>query len=55
VVTLVFPRKTDATCTKSIVVTVDDGKTVERELPLDEPSRSPRRSRRPASSALPAA
>ena len=36
-VTLVFTRKTDATCTKSIVVTLDDGKTIERELPLDKP------------------
>jgi plastocyanin domain-containing protein len=36
-VTLVFTRKTDATCTKSIVVTLDDGKTIERELPLDTP------------------
>ena len=36
-VTLVFTRKTDATCTKSIVVTVEDGKTIERELPLDRP------------------
>ena len=36
-VTLVFTRKTDATCTKSIVVAVDDGKTIERELPLDKP------------------
>ena len=30
-------RKTDATCTKSIVVSLDDGKTIERELPLDKP------------------
>ena len=36
-VTLVFTRKTDATCTKSIVVTVEAGKTIERELPLDKP------------------
>ena len=36
-VVLVFTRKTDATCTKSIVVTLDDGKTIERELPLDKP------------------
>jgi plastocyanin domain-containing protein len=36
-VELVFTRKTDQTCTKSIVVTVDDGKTIERELPLDKP------------------
>lgn len=36
-VTLVFTRKTDQTCAKSVVVTVDDGKTIERELPLDTP------------------
>jgi plastocyanin domain-containing protein len=36
-VTLVFTRKTDQTCTKTVVVTVDDNKTVERELPLDQP------------------
>jgi plastocyanin domain-containing protein len=36
-VTLVFTRKTDATCTKSVVLTMDDGKKVERELPLDKP------------------
>jgi plastocyanin domain-containing protein len=35
--TLVFTRKTDATCAKSIVLTLDDGKTIERELPLDKP------------------
>jgi plastocyanin domain-containing protein len=35
-VTLVFTRKTEATCTKTIVVTVEDGKTIERELPLDK-------------------
>ena len=36
-VTLVFTRKTDATCAKSIVVTLGDGKTIERALPLDQP------------------
>jgi len=36
-VTLVFTRKTDQTCAKTVVVTVDDGKTIERELPLDTP------------------
>ena len=36
-VTLVFTRKTDQTCTKSVVLTLDDGKKVERELPLDKP------------------
>ena len=35
--TLVFTRKTDATCANSIVLTLDDGKTIERELPLDKP------------------
>lgn len=35
--TLVFTRKTEQTCTKSIVVNVDDGKKIERELPLDKP------------------
>ena len=36
-VTLVFTRKTDATCAKSVVVAIGDGKKVERELPLDKP------------------
>jgi plastocyanin domain-containing protein len=36
-VTLVFTRKTDQTCTKSIIVELDGGKTIERELPLDKP------------------
>ena len=36
-ITLVFTRKTDATCTKSVVLTMDDGKKIERELPLDKP------------------
>ena len=35
--TLVFTRKTDQTCTKSVVLTLDDGKKIERELPLDKP------------------
>jgi plastocyanin domain-containing protein len=35
-VTLVFTRKTDETCTKSIVLTLD-GKKLERALPLDKP------------------
>jgi plastocyanin domain-containing protein len=35
--TLVFTRKTEATCTKTIVVKLGDGKTIERELPLDKP------------------
>src|SRR5262245_6643196 len=36
-VTLVFTRKTDSTCARSVVLTLDDGKQVERELPLDKP------------------
>lgn len=36
-VTLVFTRKTDQTCTKSVVITLDDGKKLERDLPLDKP------------------
>lgn len=36
-VTLVFTRKTDQTCTKSVVLTLEDGKKVERALPLDKP------------------
>jgi plastocyanin domain-containing protein len=36
-VTLVFTRKTDQTCTKSVVITLEDGKKLERELPLDKP------------------
>jgi len=36
-VTLVFTRKTDETCTKSVVLKLDDGKKIERELPLDKP------------------
>ncbi len=34
---LVFTRKTDETCTKTVVVTLDDGKKLERALPLDKP------------------
>jgi plastocyanin domain-containing protein len=36
-VTLVFTRTTDKTCTRTVVLTLDDGKKVERELPLDKP------------------
>jgi plastocyanin domain-containing protein len=36
-VTLVFTRTTDATCTKTVVVTVDDGKKLEKPLPLNTP------------------
>ena len=35
-ITLVFTRKTDETCTKSVVLKLDDGKKIERELPLDK-------------------
>ena len=35
--TLVFTRKTEQTCTKSVVVQLEDGKKIERELPLDKP------------------
>ncbi|MCX5748171.1 MAG: cupredoxin domain-containing protein [Proteobacteria bacterium] len=35
-VTLVFTRKTEETCTRSVVVTVSEGKTIERALPLDK-------------------
>jgi plastocyanin domain-containing protein len=40
-VTLVFKRTTDQTCTKSVVLTLDDGKKLERELPLDTPVEVP--------------
>ena len=36
-VTLVFTRKTDMTCTKSVVLTLQDGTKLERDLPLDKP------------------
>ncbi|HEY0250881.1 MAG TPA: cupredoxin domain-containing protein [Kofleriaceae bacterium] len=36
-VTIVFTRKTDKTCAKSVVLTMDDGKKLEKELPLDTP------------------
>ncbi|HVV83377.1 MAG TPA: cupredoxin domain-containing protein [Kofleriaceae bacterium] len=35
-VTLVFDRKTDATCAKSVVLEVA-GKKIERDLPLNQP------------------
>ncbi|CAN5723376.1 hypothetical protein BH11MYX2_BH11MYX2_38870 [soil metagenome] len=35
-VTLVFTRKTDETCTKRVVLTLDDGKKIEKDLPLDK-------------------
>ena len=34
-VTLVFTRKTDKTCAKEVVLTMDDGKKIEKQLPLD--------------------
>jgi plastocyanin domain-containing protein len=34
-VTLVFKRTTDQTCTKSVVLSLDDGKKIEKDLPLD--------------------
>ena len=36
-VTLVFTRKTEQTCAKTVVIKLDDGKQVERELPLGTP------------------
>ena len=36
-ITLVFQRDTDATCTKSVVIRLDDGKRIERVLPLKTP------------------
>ena len=35
--TLVFTRKTDQTCTKSVVIKLGDGNKLERDLPLDKP------------------
>ena len=35
-VVLVFTRKTEATCTKTVVITLDDKSTIERDLPLDK-------------------
>ena len=34
-VTLVFNRKTDQTCAKQVVIKLDDGKTIEKDLPLN--------------------
>ena len=34
-VTLVFERKTDKTCVKEVILTMDDGKKIEKELPLN--------------------
>lgn len=36
-VTLVFTRKTDDTCIKQVVLTMDDGKKVLKDLPLNTP------------------
>lgn len=36
-VTLVFQRDTEATCTKSVVIKLGEGKRIERELPLGKP------------------
>lgn len=36
-VTLVFERTTDETCAKQIVVMLDGGKTVQKDLPLNQP------------------
>lgn len=36
-VKLVFERKTDKTCAKQVVLTLDDGKKIEKELPLNTP------------------
>jgi plastocyanin domain-containing protein len=34
---LVFTRKTDRTCAKTVVIPLDDGTKIERELPIDKP------------------
>ena len=36
-VTLVFERKTDQTCAKQVILTMDDGKKIEKQLPLNTP------------------
>ncbi len=36
-VVLVFQRDTDATCTKSVVIKLDESKRIERALPLKTP------------------
>jgi plastocyanin domain-containing protein len=36
-VKLVFERKTDKTCAKQVILTMDDGKTIQKELPLNTP------------------
>lgn len=36
-VTLVFERKTDKTCAKEVILTMDDGTKIEKALPLNTP------------------
>jgi plastocyanin domain-containing protein len=36
-VTLVFERKTEKTCAKEVILTMDDGKKIEKELPMNTP------------------
>jgi plastocyanin domain-containing protein len=36
-VTLVFERKTEQTCAKQLVLTMDDGKKIEKDLPMNTP------------------
>jgi plastocyanin domain-containing protein len=36
-VAIVVTRKTEQTCAKQIVLTMDDGKKIEKDLPLDTP------------------
>lgn len=36
-VTFVFERKTDATCAKEVIIHVDEGNKIEKQLPLNEP------------------
>ncbi len=36
-VTLVFERKTEQTCAKEVVLTMDDGKKIEKALPINTP------------------
>jgi plastocyanin domain-containing protein len=35
-ITLAFTRKTDATCAKQVVIELGNGKTIEKDLPLDK-------------------
>ena len=36
-VTLVFDRKTDETCAKQVVIKLDGGKKIQKDLPLNKP------------------